>query len=335
MPNCKSVARLVAASALLLLPPLAAASDKGHCYLRDASAPTVSTAFLLCEQGLVYATFDAGATWTARDTGASVTLHAISFSDANHGLVGGQGGTLLATADGGKTWQARKTGSTEHVLTIFTLGDRAWVGGFDGTILYSSDGGATWVKQKSGTTMALENIFFLDADHGWAVGWSGTILRTADSGKNWENIKTDAASWSLAAVHFNDLKNGWVVGFSGQLLHSSDGGATWVAQKSPTQSWLTSVAADRAKRLWIAGDDQLLFSEDGGATWRGIPIANMFVSRVFPLGDSLRALGELGILKQGGANGLEWKRDDKLVPAGAQIANSLEEAAKSTTGKLP
>jgi photosystem II stability/assembly factor-like uncharacterized protein len=325
----------VAASALLLLPPLAAASDKGHCYLRDASAPTVSTAFLLCEQGLVYATFDAGATWTARDTGASVTLHAISFSDANHGLVGGQGGTLLATADGGKTWQARKTGSTEHVLTIFTLGDRAWVGGFDGTILYSSDGGATWVKQKSGTTMALENIFFLDADHGWAVGWSGTILRTADSGKNWENIKTDAASWSLAAVHFNDLKNGWVVGFSGQLLHSSDGGATWVAQKSPTQSWLTSVAADRAKRLWIAGDDQLLFSEDGGATWRGIPIANMFVSRVFPLGDSLRALGELGILKQGGANGLEWKRDDKLVPAGAQIANSLEEAAKSTTGKLP
>src|ERR1035438_1809010 len=114
MPN-KSVARLMGTSALLLLPLLAAASDKEHCYLRDASAPTVSTAFLLCEQGLIYATNDAGATWTAHDTGASVTLHAISFSDANHGLVGGEGGTLLATADGGKTWAARKTGSTEHV----------------------------------------------------------------------------------------------------------------------------------------------------------------------------------------------------------------------------
>ena len=125
MASCKYVARLVGAGAFLLLPLLATASDKDHCYLRDASAPTVSSAFLLCEQGLVYATIDTGATWTAHDTGASVTLHAISFGDANHGFVGGEDGTLLATADGGKTWQARKTGSTEHVLTIFTLGDRA------------------------------------------------------------------------------------------------------------------------------------------------------------------------------------------------------------------
>jgi photosystem II stability/assembly factor-like uncharacterized protein len=334
MPNRKTATRLMGAGALLLLPLLATASDKEHCYLRDASAPTASSAFLLCEQGLVYATNDGGATWTAHDTGAAVTMHAISFSDANHGLVGGEAGTVLATADGGNTWQVRKTGSTEHVLTIFTLGAHAWVGGFDGAILYSSDGGATWAKQKAGTTMALEDIFFLDPDHGWAVGWSGTILRTADGGKNWQSIKTDAASWSLAAVHFNDLKNGWAVGFAGQLLHSSDGGATWVAQKSPAQSWLTSVEMDPAKRLWIAGDDQLLVSEDGGATWRGIPVANMFVSRVFPLGGSMRALGELGILKQGGASGLEWKHDDSLVPAGAHIANSLEDAAKSTTGKL-
>jgi photosystem II stability/assembly factor-like uncharacterized protein len=335
MSNCKYLAKLMGAGALLLLPLLAAASDKDHCYLRDASAPTPSSAFLLCEQGLVYATTDSGATWTARDTAASVTLHAISFSDENHGFVAGEGGTLLATGDGGKTWQARNTGSTEHVLTIFTLGDRAWAGGFDGTILYSSDRGATWAKQKAGTTMALENIFFLDPDHGWAVGWSGTILRTADGGKTWENVKTAAASWSLAAVHFNDLKNGWAVGFAGQLLRSGDGGATWVAQKSPAQSWLTSVAADHSNRLWIAGDDQLLHSEDGGGTWHAIPVENMFVSRVFPLGGSLRALGELGILKQGGSTGLEWKRDETLVPAGAHIANSLEDAAKPTTGKLP
>src|ERR1017187_5115541 len=152
MASCKYVARLVGAGAFLLLPLLATASDKDHCYLRDASAPTVSSAFLLCEQGLVYATTDAGATWTARDTGASVTLHAIAFSDANNGFVAGQGGTLLATADGGKTWQTRHTGSTEHVLALFTLGDRAWAAGFDGAILYSSDRGATWTKQKAGTT---------------------------------------------------------------------------------------------------------------------------------------------------------------------------------------
>jgi len=173
--------------------------------------------------------------------------------------------------------------------------------------------------------MALEAIFFLDPDHGWAVGWSGTILRTADSGKTWQTVKTSAASWSLAAVDFRDLQNGWAVGFSGQLLRSRDGGATWEAQKSPAQSSLTSVASDRANRLWIAADDQLLLSEDGGEKWRAIPLeANCFVTRLFRVGDSVWALGELGIFKQTGS-GLEWKHDESFIPAGSHISNSLEE----------
>ena len=49
--------------AALMLPLLAAASDTQHCYLRDAATPTTSTAYLLCEQGLVYVTTDSGATW--------------------------------------------------------------------------------------------------------------------------------------------------------------------------------------------------------------------------------------------------------------------------------
>ena len=90
-------------SAALMLPLLAAASDTQHCYLRDAATPTPSTAYLLCEQGLVYATTDSGATWAAHDTGASVTLHAISFFDVTHGLAVGDAGTLLATEDAAKT----------------------------------------------------------------------------------------------------------------------------------------------------------------------------------------------------------------------------------------
>jgi photosystem II stability/assembly factor-like uncharacterized protein len=234
----------------------------------------------------------------------------------------------------GKTWQARSTGTKEHLLAVFTLGDLAWTGGFDGTLLHSIDGGRTWNKQTTGTTMALESIFFLDPDHGWAVGWSGTILRTGDGGKTWQTIKTSAASWSLDAVHFRDPRNGWAVGFSGQLLRSRDGGATWEAQKTPVQSWLTSVASDRANRLWIAADEQLLVSEDGGETWRAVALeGNYFVARVFPVGQTMWALGELGILKQTGS-GLQWKHDETFIPAGAHIANSLDEpTAAAATGK--
>jgi photosystem II stability/assembly factor-like uncharacterized protein len=196
--------------------------------------------------------------------------------------------------------------------------------------MHSGDGGRTWTKQASGTSMALESVFFLDADHGWAVGWSGTILRTTDGGKTWQHIKTGAANWSLATVRFFDANNGWAAGFSGQLLRTTDGGLTWTAQKSPTQAWLTSVATDGAKRIWLAADDNLLVSEDGGQNWKLTPVpTGYFVSRVFPVGDSLWAMAELGILKQTGP-GLQWTHDETFVPAGARIGESIEEALGDT-----
>ena len=313
---------------LLLLPLLAFGSDKDHCYLRDANAPADSTAYLLCEQGLVYVTTDSGATWAARDTGASQVLHAVFFRDATHGFVVGDKGTLLATADAGKTWQTRSSGTTEHLLTIFGVGNQVWAGGFDGTLLHSADGGATWTKQTSGTTMALESIFFLDPDHGWAVGWSGTILRTGDGGKKWESIKTDAASWSLGSVRFRDLKEGWATGFLGQLLRSHDGGATWEALKPTTQSELTSIAVNRNSHVWIAADNQILESDDG-EKWRSVPVENNpFIARMFPLGGSMWALGELGVFKQAAG---KWSRDDNFSPAGARIATSLDDTVPTVT----
>jgi photosystem II stability/assembly factor-like uncharacterized protein len=324
---------LLRLAAVLVLPVAAFGSDKQHCYLRDAMAPAGSTAYLMCEQGLVYVTTDGGATWAARDTGAAQLLHAVYFSDATHGFVVGDQGTLLATADGGKTWQARTSGTTEHLLAIYALGNQAWASGFDGTLLYSADGGVTWVKQKSGTTMSLEGLYFLDPDHGWAVGWSGTILRTTDGGKKWETIKTDAASWSLAAVHFRDLKNGWATGFLGELLRSRDGGATWEAEKSPTPSELTSVTLDRDNHVWVAADDQILESDDGDQ-FRSVPVENHpFIAKLFPLGGSMWALGELGLFKQTAAG--QWKRDENFVPAGARIGNSLDDAVPTaaTDGK--
>jgi len=175
-------------------------------------------------------------------------------------------------------------------------------------------------------------VFFLDADHGWAVGWSGTILKTNDGGKKWDLIKTNAASWSLAAVRFFDANNGWAVGFSGQLLRSKDGGLTWAAVKSPSNSWLTSVAMDPSKRIWIAADEHLLVSEDGGDQWRAVPVdGNYLVSRLFPVGDSLWALAELGVLKQSGSS-LQFKHDESFTPAGAHIANSLEDSGITPPG---
>jgi photosystem II stability/assembly factor-like uncharacterized protein len=99
---------------------------------------------------------------------------------------------------------------------------------------------------------------------------------------------------------------------------------TWEVLKSPVQSSLSSVSLDKSGRLWIAADEQLLLSEDGGQTWKVAKVdSNLFLSKVFGKGDSLWALGELGLLRQVGST-TNWKRDENFVPAGTFIADSLE-----------
>ena len=309
-------------SLVFVLPFLASAeSVPSSCWLRDAAAPAPSVEYVLCEQGQVYVSTDGGARWTMRQSGAKVTLHAMVFRDINHGIAVGDSGTILLTDDGAKTWKPVASGTTEHLLALFAIGDQAWTSGFDGVLLHSGDGGRSWQKQPANTGQSLEGLFFADPDHGWAVGWSGTILRTSNGGNKWEEIKTDAASWSLASVYFKDLKEGWAVGFSGELLRSHDGGTTWKALASPVPNWLKSVAFDRSGRVWIAADDQLLLSEDGGEKWRSVETGdNLFFCKLLPVNGSLWAVGQLGMMKQTGS-GTEWARITSLVPAGAEIPN--------------
>jgi photosystem II stability/assembly factor-like uncharacterized protein len=145
------------------------------------------------------------------------------------------------------------------------------------------------------------------------VGWAGTLVRSTDGGKNWKLIDLPEDFWTLSSVCFRDKDNGWIVGFQGRILRTGDGGLTWKALQSPVANWLTSVQFDRQGRGWIAADSDLLVSEDGGDTWRDIPIEDrIFVTRIQPEGDTLWAVGLLGIMQQ--PNTREVALKDVQVP---------------------
>ena len=292
---------------------VATSAQDSSCWLRDGVSPAKSLVYLLCEQGGLMVTTDAGTTWSNRTTGAKGHLRNIEFSDANHGFAVGDDGLLVATEDGGKTWAPRKTGTTENLTAIQFVGQSGWVTGYDGVILHSADGGLTWSLQTTNTKESLENVFFLDAERGWAVGWAGMILRTTDCGKTWQQMKTDAAQWSLTSVYFKDANNGWTVGFSGQIFRSRDGGVTWTAQTSPVRSSLSSILFDSSNRGWITADDSLLMSEDG-ESWKAIKVDDqLFLCQLITVNGSVWAIGQLGVLRQTGP-GSAWKKIDSLVP---------------------
>ena len=291
----------------------AGTQDQKGCWLRDGVSPAPSLVYLLCEQGGLMVTTDAGKTWVTRSTGAKGHLRNIEFSDANHGFAVGDDGLLVATADGGKTWEPRKTGVTENLTAIQFVGQSGWVSGYDGVILRSSDGGLTWAAQTTGTKESFENLFFLDADHGWVVGWAGMILRTTNGGKTWQQVRSDAAQWSLTSVYFHDANNGWIVGFSGQILRSRDGGVTWKAQTSPVTSSLSSILFDSSNRGWITADDSLLVSEDG-ESWKDIKVGDqLFLCQLITVNGAPWAIGQLGVLRQTGP-GSAWKKIASLDP---------------------
>ncbi len=300
--------------ALSVAPALTAAADQRACTMRDAAIPAPSLTYVLCEQGMLLVTADDGATWNTRKIVDTKGLRAVSFRDADRGVVVGEGGTIMTTADGGKSWAPVKTTTTENLTDLQMIGDEGWTVGFDGVILHTADGGRSWQPQKSGVTLSLEAVSFLDPKNGWAVGWSGVILHTTDGGASWKQIKTPAASWSLTSIHFIDPDHGFLSGFAGQLVHTSDGGATWEKVQTPYSGWLSSVMFDKANRGWITTDDGFLLSTDGGKTWKLTTAGaasegqtQLFLNKLMTSAGTTWALGPFGLAKQIG-DGTQWKK---------------------------
>jgi photosystem II stability/assembly factor-like uncharacterized protein len=133
--------------------------------------------------GVILATSDGGATWTAQTRVADLPLNAVAFADSMHGWVVGEWNVVLDTRDAGANWtEGFVVGGAALSDVTFIEADRVWAVGHYGTILATSDGATTWTPQSSGTTVYLSAISFVDRSHGWAVGEDGTILATVTGG---------------------------------------------------------------------------------------------------------------------------------------------------------
>lgn len=101
--------------------------------------------------GYVYFSEDAGATWTAQESGVitAAALNCIHFADKDNGFAGGDGDVLISSTDGGDNWAAvTATASGDDILTIHCLSEyRAWCGTDGGEIYFTHDSGTTWTQR--------------------------------------------------------------------------------------------------------------------------------------------------------------------------------------------
>jgi photosystem II stability/assembly factor-like uncharacterized protein len=234
---------------------------------RDIDAIDAQTAYALSigngPASRIYKTTDAGATWALqfRNDDQKAFLDAMSFWDANHGLVFGDSVDgqfyVLTTADGGGTWKRVSTATLPPAL--------ANEGAF----------------AASGT-----NIAVFGKTHAWigtGAAAKARVLRTGDGGHTWQVADTPLAagpSSGIFSIAFRDAKHGVVVGGDykkeqeavDNLAMTSDGGATWKLVKglSGFRSVVAYVPGWKTPALVAVGPSGADYSLDDGQTWKPI-----------------------------------------------------------------
>ena len=232
---------------------------------RDIDAIDAQTAYILSAgngpASSIYKTTDAGKTWTMQFKGddQKVFLDAMSFWDANHGIVYGDSVNgqlyIMTTTDGGRVWSRVPAANLPSPL--------------------ENEGAFA----ASGTNIAL-----FGKTHAW-IGTGGAaksrVLRTADGGRSWQvadTLFTAGSSAGIFSIAFRDAKHGVIAGGDYQkeqeainnLAVTSDGGVTWTLVKGLSGYRSVVAYVPGTKALIALGPSGGDYSMDDGKTWSTI-----------------------------------------------------------------
>ena len=235
---------------------------------RDVDAIDSQTAYILSigngPNSRIFKTTDGGQTWKLqfKNTDEKAFLDAMSFWDANHGIVFGDSVDnqfyILTTADGGNTWsrvpaeslppaQGNEGAFAASGTNIALFGkSHAWIGtgaAAKSRVLHTADGGHTWqvadTPLASGQSSGIFSIAFRDAQHGVIAGGDYTkeqeavdnLAVTGDGGATWTLVKGLSGFRSVVA-YVPGTKTLIAVGPSGGD-YSQDDGRTWTTISGP------------------------------------------------------------------------------------------------------
>jgi len=326
------------------------AAGSGWCWQRPLPQGNgiVDTAYLddkhgwaVGEQGTILATADAGATWTAQQSGTTLRLNAVSFVNANVGWVAANNGTLLRTTDGGSHWSAVSIGSPDPVASVVAIdANTAWANSYYYGLMLTTDAGVHWTTVSyAGSVQRYLPVSTSDV---WALPYplwginSQTLVHSSDAGKNWATVSIPAPTasnlaQSISDMRFTDAVHGWVLttesgydnslGYYSYVSHpvgyrTADGGASWqMFDADPFK------LAGTTPYYWYSGNFQFINSStafarsgydgsfkrttDGGASWQSVALPDSVVS----YGATLRAFSA-NVIQAQDSNGVVWVTAD-------------------------
>ncbi len=250
--------------------------------------------------GLASKSNDAGVSWIAQNSSASVDLNDVHFEDQFNGWAVGNG-VILRTTNGGTSWTATNIpGINFTSIHQYATGQTLWAAGSGGAIYRSNNQGVSWTAVTSNTTANLSDILAYTTSTIIAVGANGTISRSTDGGVTWTSTTVGSTSLNAIAGFLNSAVI--VVGNSGTILRSATAGQSWstITTAGTTVALLDVQFADN---IFVACGNAgtILRSTNTGTGWTIIPTGNNEVlrkitSRLEPSNIRFWIGGERGIL---------------------------------------
>ena len=166
----------------------------------------------------------------------------------------------------------------------------------------------------STTPVAMQSVYFTNANTGYAVGSGGTISKTTDAGVTWNPQTADRRN-TLYGVHFTDANTGFAVGkgggVQGSVYRTINGGVTWTPAWGNDNSahWLYSIHFPNHDVGYSVGyGGAIIKSQDGGLSWSlQTSGTSKYLTSVFFNNDSTGfAVGEGGTILQTKNGGTVW-----------------------------
>jgi hypothetical protein len=218
--------------------------------------------------GNIYTSVDAQ-TWTLKNSGTNMPLHALTFGN-NIFVAVGAAGTIVTGSRDGLKWTPVKTAISDDLWSVTYAKNLFIAVGANGTVIISPDG-YKWTKTavlSPGQT--LKNIVYgyRDDDYFRTNGYfititdTGTIFRSYD-GLTWENEYMRYANKLASVIFVNDLFV--AIGTNGRVMTSPIGFGEWLSwfdRYSTTMEHLYSITYGGGRYVTVGANGTIMISDD-------------------------------------------------------------------------
>lgn len=172
----------------------------------------------------------AQSSWEQITSPVSEKFISVCFTDAQHGWILSEDGTLLSTENGGSSWQTMDLGSDTYTCVHFTDQNHGCITGHgdSSVIMVTTNGGTDWTTVEHEKAYHLNHVYFHDGDIGWAVGVKDNMnynLYTDNGGNTWTpQMDIFVMNAELYCIHFRDALTGNTCGAEGAFFTTNSGG---------------------------------------------------------------------------------------------------------------